>query len=152
MNLALMCAHMRHGWRYWTCPPTVSFSEEQLQRAPLRWALPPVVLVRSRWILLEMHLVKKTVTSAFLHTLFFCVESKRYWNGFLLLIASNILILCMANVPLAKAKFPTEAHLINNFHTVQCELQAVKVRRRIPSRASKVYCGQHSMRRLLFLP
>lgn len=30
----------------------------------------------------------------------------------------------MANVPLAKAKFPTEAHLINNFHTVQCELKA----------------------------
>lgn len=30
----------------------------------------------------------------------------------------------MANVPLAKAKFPTKAHLINKFHTVQCELKA----------------------------
>lgn len=29
----------------------------------------------------------------------------------------------MANVPLAKAKFPTEAHLINNFHKVQSELK-----------------------------
>ncbi len=123
MSLALMCARMRHGWRYWTRPPTVSFSKEQLQRAPLRWPLPPVAFVRSRGILLEMHFVKKTVASAFLHTLFFCMQRKRYGNWFLLLIESNILILCIANVPLAKAKFPTEAHLINNFHKVQSELK-----------------------------
>lgn len=35
---------------------------------------------------------------------------------------TNVLILCMANVPLPKIKFPTEARLINKFHTMQYEL------------------------------
>lgn len=65
------------------------------------------------------------------------VRRERYGNWFLLFIASNILILCMANVPLAKAKFPSGAHPIDNFRTMNS--RPPKVRICIPSRASVAY-------------